>query len=72
MPHIHLRGKDMTFQLIYPNGKKDYKPEDIAGYKQKGFDPGSTTILGMPRIRDVYPETRTFRREFGARPRIKR
>ena len=23
MPHMHLRGKDMTFQLIYPNGKKE-------------------------------------------------
>jgi hypothetical protein len=22
MPHMHLRGKDMTFQLIYPNGQK--------------------------------------------------
>jgi hypothetical protein len=23
MPHMHLRGKDMTFQLIYPNGRKE-------------------------------------------------
>jgi hypothetical protein len=23
MPHMHLRGKDMTFQLTYPNGKKE-------------------------------------------------
>jgi len=23
MPHMHLRGKDMTFQLVYPNGKKE-------------------------------------------------
>jgi hypothetical protein len=23
MPHMHLRGKDMTFQLIYPNGQKE-------------------------------------------------
>jgi len=22
MPHMHLRGKDMTFQLIYPDGRK--------------------------------------------------
>ena len=22
MPHMHLRGKDMTFRLIYPNGKE--------------------------------------------------
>jgi hypothetical protein len=23
MPHMHLRGKDMTFRLIYPNGRED-------------------------------------------------
>jgi hypothetical protein len=23
MPHMHLRGKDMAFQLIYPNGRKE-------------------------------------------------
>ena len=23
MPHMHLRGKDMTFQLIYPDGRKE-------------------------------------------------
>lgn len=23
MPHMHLRGKDMTFQLVYPNGQFD-------------------------------------------------
>jgi hypothetical protein len=23
MPHMHLRGKDMTFNLTYPNGRKD-------------------------------------------------
>jgi hypothetical protein len=23
MPHMHLRGKDMTFQLEYPNGRKE-------------------------------------------------
>jgi hypothetical protein len=23
MPHMHLRGKDMTFRLVYPNGLKD-------------------------------------------------
>jgi hypothetical protein len=23
MPHMHLRGKDMTFSLIYPNGKTE-------------------------------------------------
>jgi hypothetical protein len=23
MPHMHLRGKDMTFTLIYPNGRED-------------------------------------------------
>jgi hypothetical protein len=23
MPHMHLRGKDMTFRLIYPNGHKE-------------------------------------------------
>jgi hypothetical protein len=23
MPHMHLRGKDMTFQLMYPNGKTE-------------------------------------------------
>jgi hypothetical protein len=23
MPHMHLRGKDMTFELVYPNGKKE-------------------------------------------------
>jgi hypothetical protein len=23
MPHMHLRGKDMTFRLIYPNGAED-------------------------------------------------
>jgi hypothetical protein len=23
MPHMHLRGKDMTFRLVYPNGVKD-------------------------------------------------
>jgi len=23
MPHMHLRGKDMTFQLVYPNGRTD-------------------------------------------------
>lgn len=23
MPHMHLRGKDMTYQLVYPNGRKE-------------------------------------------------
>jgi hypothetical protein len=23
MPHMHLRGKDMTFRLVYPNGRSD-------------------------------------------------
>ena len=23
MPHMHLRGKDMTYRLIYPNGRKE-------------------------------------------------
>jgi hypothetical protein len=23
MPHMHLRGRDMTFRLIYPNGRED-------------------------------------------------
>jgi hypothetical protein len=23
MPHMHLRGKDMTFRLIYPNGREE-------------------------------------------------
>jgi len=23
MPHMHLRGKDMAFQLVYPNGQKE-------------------------------------------------
>ncbi len=23
MPHMHLRGKDMTFQLVYPDGRKE-------------------------------------------------
>src|SRR5215471_9800277 len=23
MPHMHLRGKDMTFRLLYPNGRED-------------------------------------------------
>jgi len=118
MPHMHLRGKDMTYELIYPNGQKeivlnarfsfhwqlgyeletpihapkgsrlvvtahhdnspynrfnpdpkhevtwgdmttqemmvpwfgvivdgDAKPTDIAGYKQKGFDPSTNFII---------------------------
>ena len=23
MPHMHLRGKDMTFRLIYPDGREE-------------------------------------------------
>jgi hypothetical protein len=23
MPHMHLRGKDMTFRLVYPNGREE-------------------------------------------------
>src|SRR5207249_4573886 len=23
MPHMHLRGKDMSFRLIYPNGREE-------------------------------------------------
>ncbi len=48
MPHMHLRGKDMTYRLVYPNGE----PETLLNVKfdfnwQFGYD--AATPIHVPR-----------------------